>query len=193
MGDVTRFGLGLLGQHVLLDHGGELRLLHRDDGAVQGVLLNTRHVRFERFASLSPSNQLVLTTSGNVIQLWRTPADPKTRADLHKKFRLDSGTLPDLGGFEICQYQLPNAAQARCGVFAPDESMVFTAGTGHMIQAWAIPPKTEWKPRLARLTYIGSEVEPGTELVRIQAEMDNPAETTRRWLPGTFVNLRIFP
>jgi WD40 repeat protein len=190
-GDVAHLGYGQVGQHVLLDHGDELRLLDRDQGAVQAVLHNGKHVRFESFACFSPTNRLLLTTSSNGLQLWRTPLDPIARAARYKAFRSNPEDLPDLGGFEVRHYQLPKATQARCGVFAPDESVIFTAGTGRAIQVWAIPPATEWQPRQARLTYVGSEVEPGTDLVRIQAEMDNPPERGRWWLPGTFVNLKI--
>ena len=192
-GDVSHLGFGQIDQRLLLDHGDELWILDRDGGAVQGVLRNGKHVRFEGFASFSPSNKLILTTSANGIQLWRTPVDSKTRAALYKEFRANPTTLPELGGFEIRHYQLPKTTQAHCGVFAADESVFFTGGTGRAIQAWAIPAATEWQPRVARLTYVGREVEPGTDLVRIQGEMDNPADRSLWWIPGTFARLKIFP
>jgi hypothetical protein len=62
-----------------------------------------------------------------------------------------------------------------------------------VIRAWSIPPDSEWEPREATLTYVGNELEPGTDLVRIQAELANPTDTSRWWRPGTFVHLKIFP
>jgi WD40 repeat protein len=188
-GDVSRPGYGHVDRRLFLDHGDEMWLIDRDSGAVQGVLHNSRHVRFEGFASFSASNRLIVTASANGLQLWRAPVSAIARAAQ----RANPASLPDLGGFEVRQYHLPKATQARCGVVAPDESVFFTGGTGRAIQAWAIPAADEWKQREARLTFVGSEVEPGTELVRIQAEMDNPPERSRWWLPGTFARLKVFP
>lgn len=192
-GDVAHLTHSNAHQRLILDHGDELWLLDRTSGAVQGVLRNAKHVRFEGFASFSPSNRLIVTASVDGLQLWRTPADSATRAAQHREFRASPAKFPDIGGFEIRQYHLPKATQARCGVIAPDESVFFTGGTGRAIQAWAIPPVVDWELREAKLTYIGSEVEPGTDLVRIQAELDNPPDRSRWWRPGTFARLKVFP
>lgn len=193
-GDVPRLGLGHDGTRLLQDHGDELRVVERDGGSVLGALHNPKHVRFEEFARLSPSQRLILTASADGrLQIWQTPVEPKERAALAQAMRQPGAALPNLGGFEVRQYQLPKASQARCGVFAPDESVFFTAGTDRVIRVWTVPPPAERAPREAVLTYVGSELEPGTDLVHIQAEMDNPLAGAQLWRPGTFVHLKIFP
>ena len=195
-GDVSRLGVSLDGSCLLSDHGDELRILCRDGGTVLGTLQNSKHVRFEEFACFSPTQRLILAASADGrLQLSKTPLEPKDVAAHLQALTVNPLTapLPNLGGFEVRHYQLPKAAHARCGVFAPDESVFFTAGSDRTIRAWSIPPAADWEPREAVLTYVGSELEPGTDLVRIQAELPNPANPSRWWRPGTTVRLKIIP
>ena len=103
------------------------------------------------------------------------------------------GSLKNLGGFEVRHYALPKASEVRCGAFTPDEAVFFTGGTDRSVRAWSVPGPAEWQPREAVLTYVGSEVEQGTDLVRIQAEMDNAAGPALRLRAGTFVTLKVCP
>ena len=195
-GDVPRLDVSRDGTRLLLDHGDELRVLNRDSGVVLGAMQNTKHVRFEEFACFSPTQRLVLAASADGrLQLWKTPVDPKDGAANLVAFHASpaADSLPNLGGFEVRHYPLPKASQARSGVFAPDESVFFTAGTDRVIRVWNVPPPADWEPRPATLTYVGSELESGTDLVRIQAELENPADVSRWWRPGSFVNLKGFP
>jgi len=195
-GDVPRLSVSPDGTRLFLDHGDELRILDRDSGAVLGAVQNPKHVRFEEFARFSPSQRLILAASADGrLQLSRTPVEPKQRSVLVQMFQANPQTapLPKLGGMEVRQYHLPKASQARCGVFAPDETVFFTAGSDRVIRAWLVPPEAEWEPREATLIYVGNELEPGTDLVRIRAELENPSDPSRWWRPGTFVHLKIFP
>lgn len=195
-GDVARLNIGRDGHHLLMDHGDELRIVDRLSGTVEGTLHNTRHVRFEEFAQFSPSRRLILSASAEGrLQLWRAPVESKERAEAARALKSGKlqGQAPNLGGFEIRQYPLPKASQARCSVFAPDESVFFSGGSDRMIRVWSIPAVEDWSPRPGVLTYVGSELEPGTDLVHIQAEMDNPVDAARWWRPGTYVHLKIYP
>lgn len=99
-----------------------------------------------------------------------------------------------LHGFEVRHYQPPNTSSLTCAAFAPDEQVFFTAGADKVIRVWAVPAVRQWNQMLeARLTYVGSQVERGTDLVRIRAEMDNPLDPAERLRPGTYVALRLFP
>src|SRR5262249_39034059 len=93
----------------------------------------------------------------------------------------------------VRQYHLPKASQARCCVFAPDETVFFTAGSDKVIRVWAIPPRSEWAPREAGVTYVGNELELGTDLGRIPADAAHPADTAPWSRPGRFVHLKLFP
>ena len=184
-GDLHRLGLSPDGSTQLFDHGDEIRLLDRRDGAVTGVVQNWKNVRFQGFATFSPTGALLLScTSDGLLQLWRTPAAGQPGAD----------ALADLaarGGWEVRNYRVPKAADVKCGAFSPDEKTFFTGGTDRGVRAWAVPPRDEWQPREAVLTYVGGEVEQGTELVRVQAETDNARG--QRLRPGTFVTLKAPP
>jgi WD40 repeat protein len=96
-------------------------------------------------------------------------------------------------GYEVRHFLTPNAS-ATCAVFTPDEKVVFTAGTDKVIRAWAVPPASEWgQPLEAEVTFVASQVERGTDLVRVRAELDNPADPARRLRPGTYASLRLYP
>jgi len=106
---------------------------------------------------------------------------------------LPAPRLWPLGGYEARHFVTPSGT-ATCAVFAPDESVLFTAGTDKVIHVWAVPQASEWEePLEARLTYVGSEVERGTDMVRVRAELDNAVRKGRRLRPGTSTNLRFYP
>ncbi|MFO0925505.1 MAG: efflux RND transporter periplasmic adaptor subunit [Gemmataceae bacterium] len=98
-----------------------------------------------------------------------------------------------LGGCEVRHFQ-PAGGTALCAAFAPDEAVVFTAGADRLIHAWPVPPADEAAaPLEARLTFIGSGLERGTDMVRVRAEMANPTAAARRLRPGTYATLRVYP
>jgi WD40 repeat protein/biotin carboxyl carrier protein len=109
----------------------------------------------------------------------------------------DDPRLPRLWGLdgrEVRYFLNPGAATVLCGAFAPDESVCFTGGTDKLVRAWALPPARQWaRPLEAEITYVGSQVERGTDLVRIRAEVDNPSDPARRLRPGTYASLRVYP
>ena len=102
--------------------------------------------------------------------------------------------LWDLPGCEIRHFVIPSASVVHAGVFAPDESAFLTGGSDKVVRVWAAPPKTQWQqPYEARITYVGSQIERGTDMVRIRAELENPSDVGRRLRAGMYAALRIFP
>ena len=92
--------------------------------------------------------------------------------------------------------ELPPASEVVCGAFAPDESVLFTAGKDKVIRVWRTPPVEELQsPLEAKIAYLASQVTvaSGTGQVQIRAELDNPTDPNRRLDPGTRVNLTIYP
>jgi WD40 repeat protein/biotin carboxyl carrier protein len=220
-GDVAHLGVSPDGRRLLFDHGEELRLLDRDDGSGRGTLRGTRQGQFQGLALFSPTGSLVLTGANNGrLQLWRAPAAPEQAALLRGAYRhgFDRGSLAALGalagplaltgpaardgrlprlwplhGQEIRYFAVPNAS-ATCAAFAPDESVVFTAGTDRVIHVWPVPPAGRRDlPLEAAVTFVGSQVERGTDGVRVRAELVNPADPDRRLRPGMFASLRLYP
>jgi WD40 repeat protein len=99
-----------------------------------------------------------------------------------------------LDGYEVRYFLTPNTAAVTCGAFAPDEAVVFTGGTDQRIRVWAVPPASQWRePIEAEITFVGSQVERGTNTVRVRAELDNPRDPERRLRPGTHARLRLYP
>jgi hypothetical protein len=145
------------------------------------VLRGRRQARFQSFALFSPSGKLILASGNNGrLHLWKAPPTAQ---------QMSAGP-----GFEIRHYQPPNPSSIHCAAFAPDEQAFFTGGTDKVIRVWALPPEHQWQKEIqARLTYVGSQVERGTDLVRIRAEMDNPLAAVDRLRPGTYVSLRFVP
>jgi WD40 repeat protein len=95
---------------------------------------------------------------------------------------------------EIQLLATPDAAAITCGAFAPDESALFTAGSDKIIRVWAMPGDIERKhPLEAVVTYVGKQIEAGTGLVRIRAQVDNPTDPLYRLPPGVRVNLTVYP
>jgi WD40 repeat protein len=99
-----------------------------------------------------------------------------------------------LDGYEVRHYFSPTPAPMTCGAFTPDERVAFTAGADRVIRAWDIPPAAQWsEPVEAEIVYVGSQVERGTDMVRIRAELENPSEPGRRLRAGTYGYLRVYP
>ncbi len=221
-GEVAVLGAGADGRRVLFDSGEELRVLDRDTGAVQGTLRARRQGRFQTFALFSPSGRLVLASASNGrLQLWKAPADPDTvrffRNGHAHGFRRDSllalaglggdplmaaagraaaplAQLWGVDGYEVRHLATPAASPATCAAFTPDETFALTGGGDGTVRVWEVPPREEWgQPWEATVTFVASQVERGTEAVRIRAEMDNPAGPPRRLRPGTYVDLRLYP
>lgn len=95
---------------------------------------------------------------------------------------------------EIRHFIIPGASIVHAGAFAPDESVLFTGGSDKIVRVWAVPSLANWQPIYeARLTYVGNQIERGTDRVRICAELVNPSEPGRRLRAGMFATLRIFP
>jgi WD40 repeat protein/biotin carboxyl carrier protein len=183
-GEVHQFGIHPEGNKVLFDHGEELRLLDRRGWDVLGSFRSHRQGRFTALAHFSPTGKLVLSVANNGrIQLWKVPVP---EALSHQLWNLNS--------YEVRHFIPPTPAPVTCGVFAPDEKVFFTGGVDKVIRVWPVPAAADWsQPLEATITYIGSQVERGTDMVRIRAEMDNPVERGRRLRPGTFATLKIYP
>jgi WD40 repeat protein len=222
---VAQLAVSSDGQRVLFDHGEELRILDRNDGASVGWLRGRRQGRFQGLALFSPSNRLLLAGASNGrLQLWRVPATPEQITQLRQGYAhgfrrnsllalggltpagpfpawaglaTDGGALPQLWalhGQEVRQFLTPGTGAVTCGAFAPDESVVFTGGADRTVRVWAVPPTGQWdRAREAMITFVGSQVERGTDQVRIRAEMDNPDDPAARLRPGTYADLRLYP
>jgi hypothetical protein len=108
-----------------------------------------------------------------------------------------AGVIPQLwsaDATEVRHLVTPDASAVACGAFTPDETGVFAAGSDQVIRLWAVPPAAETaQPLEAEVTFVGSQLESGTGLVRIRAEMDNPRDPARRLRPGTHVTLLLYP
>ncbi len=222
-GDATQLGVSADGRRLLFDHGEELRILDRSGGGFVGALRSRRQGRFQGFAVFSPSGRLVLAAgSGGRLQLWTVPAEPDAVAFFRQAYARGLGrnsllalapagfapasavlaapgasAVPRLwrmDGYELRHFASPTPAPVLCGAFTPDERVAFTAGADRVIRAWGVPPATQWaEPVEAEITYVGSQVERGTDLVRIRAELDNPRDPARRLRPGAYGYLRVYP
>jgi WD40 repeat protein len=180
-----------------------------------------RFQSFARFSP--SGKLLFTSASNSRLQLWRAPATAEEtqffrqgytsgfdRSSLFALRLVGSGSgwsgpsiaapmpstpkLWPLSGQEIRHFVVPGGANVNCGTFARDESVVFTGGTDKAVRAWAVPSTEEWsQPLEARITYVGNHVERGTDMVRIRAEMDNPANPDLRLQAGLFAVMRLFP
>ena len=197
-GDAGQLGMTPDGKHVLFDHGDELRILDWQKGANEGSLRARRQGRLQNVAIVSPSGKIILAGSNNGrLQLWNVPASAE-RISAFRQAKLKdqdfTEKLWNLTGYEIRHFLLPSATVANCAVFAPDESVFFTGGSDKVIRVWAIPAAQPWtRPLEAEITFVGSQLERGTDMVRVRAEMANPGDPGRRVRPGTYVSLRIYP
>jgi WD40 repeat protein/biotin carboxyl carrier protein len=221
-GEAGAVGLSPDGRRLLFDHGEELRILDRDSGAVLGALRSLRQGRFHGFATFAPDGQAVLTAANTGrLQLWKLPAGPEETRFLRQAYAYGFGPdalfpLQRLGsplagwaasgprppsralwvvdGYEALYYIPPNPAAVTCGAFTPDGTVAFTGGADRVVRVWGVPPAAEWQqPLEAELTYVGTQVERGTDTVRVRAELANPREPGRCLRPGTYANLRLYP
>jgi WD40 repeat protein len=220
-GEVTDLGVSPDGRRVLFDMGEELRILDAARGTSLGTLRNQKQGRFQGFAAFSPTGQLVLTAASNSrLQLWRTPTTAEETQffrqsythGFHRGSLLAFGAEPgfaglaslmvaetaprlwQLSGQEVRHFNIPNGALVNCGVFAPDESVFFTGSSDKSVHVWAVPNTAQRAHSLeARITYVGSQVERGTDMVRIRAELENPHDLDRRLRSGLYAVLRLFP
>jgi WD40 repeat protein/biotin carboxyl carrier protein len=220
-GDVTRPDVSPDGRVLAFDHGDEVRLIDRDRGTPLGALQGRKHGHFRGPVSFAPSGRLLLTSSsGGLLQLWQSPAPPEGAKFLRGAFahgfdraalaRLlppgpadvapallheSDGQLPrlwPLDAYEVRQFPASGAGTA-CAAFAPDESVLFTAGD-EVVRVWPVPAAGQWRrPLEARITFVGSQLERGTDMVRVRAEFDNPTDPACRLRAGIFVNLRVYP
>jgi WD40 repeat protein len=107
--------------------------------------------------------------------------------------RLALPRLWALDGTVVRHFLTPNAA-VTCAVFAPDGTVAFSGGTDKVISVWPVPPEAQWsQPLEAEITFVASQVERGTDMVRLRAEVVNPTDPARRLRPGTFASLRLYP
>lgn len=99
-----------------------------------------------------------------------------------------------LNGYEVRHLVTPESSAVRCGAFDSTGRMLVTGGDDRIVRIWALPSADElYDPLEAVITGVGEQIESGTNLVRIKAEMDNPRDPARRLLPGVRVNLSFFP
>jgi WD40 repeat protein/biotin carboxyl carrier protein len=134
-------------------------------------------------------SSLLLATS-------QMPLVPTVDAGLSRRLLLgnEAPQLWQLPGQEVRHFVIPGGSIVNCGAFAPDESVFFTGGTDKSVRVWAVPPVQVWnQPMEARITYVGSQVERGTDMVRIRAEMENPQDPDRRLRSGLYAVMRLFP
>jgi WD40 repeat protein/multidrug efflux pump subunit AcrA (membrane-fusion protein) len=217
-GDVAHLGVSADGHRLLFDHGDELRILDRANWSCVGSLQSRKQGQYQGMALFSPSGTMILTASNNGrLQLWKVPAPPAAHAFFRSSyaqgfhrgslaallpnapascFALAESELPrlwSLEAHEVRQFSAP-AAKNLCGVFNPDESVFFTGGPEKVIHVYQVPQPDERGLVLEGwVTYVGSAVERGTDMVRVRAELDNPLAPELRLSPGTFANLRIYP
>jgi WD40 repeat protein/biotin carboxyl carrier protein len=196
-GDAADLGVSGDGRRILFDHGEELRILRRDDGARVGSVRSGRRGRLQAFALFSPSDALILSAVNNGrVVLWKAPARPQDLRRLPHDVHEDKG-LSGLWGLDsavICSYATPSPAGVTCAAFAPDESVIFTGGPDKVVHVWPVPVTSQWRePMGARITFVGSQVERGTGMIRVRAEMDNPLAPARRLRAGTHADLRVYP
>jgi len=147
--------------------------------------------------SLAPLQALGSTlTPAGLVPAWATPLvlGKSQASPLPGKEGYLLPQLWSLDGFESRYYLGPNPAAVTCGAFAPDGTVLFTGGADRVIRVWSAPAATVWQqPLEAEITYVGSQVERGTDTVRIRAELKNPRDPARRLRPGTYANLRLYP
>ena len=100
--------------------------------------------------------------------------------------------LWSLRSYEL-RYYAAGEEEITCAAFLPESRMVFTSGKDKVIRMWMRPsPMEAQEPIEASLTYVGKQVEMGTDYVRIRAVLDNPNDY-RRLQVGNRVNLTLYP
>jgi WD40 repeat protein len=94
----------------------------------------------------------------------------------------------------------PDASAVTCAAFLPEPadadapSLLFTGGADRLVRIWKLPPPSERADTLeAIVTAVGSQIEAGTGLVHVRAELDNPSDPRARLFAGAKVNLTFYP
>ncbi len=103
--------------------------------------------------------------------------------------------IPEL--WSLSSYELRHYSATEediiCSAFLPASRMIFTAGKDKVIRMWVQPrPEEAREPIEAALTYVGKQIESGTDYVRIRAVLDNPKDY-RRLQVGNRANLSLYP
>ncbi|MCS6976213.1 MAG: HlyD family efflux transporter periplasmic adaptor subunit [Gemmatales bacterium] len=87
-----------------------------------------------------------------------------------------------------------------CADFLPEPdnseqpTLLFTGGADRVVRIWRLPPASARADTLeAIITAVGSQIEAGTGMVHVRAELDNPSRADARLLAGAKVNLTIYP
>jgi WD40 repeat protein len=177
-GDVAVPGISPDGHSLLLDHSKTIRILSLPEKRTEGVLTNPGEATsFTTFALFSPDGRMILTAGAaeGRLQLWRAPTE-STRA------------------YEVRQYLANERSTATCAAFAPDGSFLVTGTKDRQVLVWPLPPRAEVeRPQTARLILVEQAVESSARQAKVWAEVRNPSDPTLRLLPGTTVNLAIYP
>jgi WD40 repeat protein/biotin carboxyl carrier protein len=164
-------------------------------GYEHGFKRNTPLILGVLASSLAPAGHLLVPAFAATAA--EQPVAPPTEPDDTEELPLGLTSVPELwplNAFEIRHFQTPEAANVTCGVFAPDESVVFTAGADKVIRVWRLPSAEEREyPLEAVITYVGKQVISGTNQVQIRAEFDNPPSGPRQMKPGYRVGLTLYP
>ena len=99
-----------------------------------------------------------------------------------------------LSGHELRFLRTPDVSSNLCGAFAPNEEAVFTAGSDRLVRVWKMPAAAEIdSPLEARIVFVSPQVTSGVGQAMIRAELDNPADPTRRLRQGMTVSLTTYP
>lgn len=94
----------------------------------------------------------------------------------------------------------PDPGSVTCAAFLPEPensdqpTLLFTGGADRLVRLWRLPPTSARADTLeAIITAIGSQIEAGTGMVHVRAELDNPTRLDARLLAGAKVTLTIYP
>lgn len=94
----------------------------------------------------------------------------------------------------------PDPLAVTCAAFLPEPedhdkpTLLFTGGADRLVRIWRLPPASERANTLeAIVTAVGSQIEAGTGMVHVRAELDNPSQGDARLFAGAKVNLTIYP
>jgi WD40 repeat protein/biotin carboxyl carrier protein len=138
----------------------------------------------------------VLTPAG-FMPTWAVVGAPGSRSQGTSEDKESGILIPhlwDLDGRELRHFIPPNPGNMTCGAFAPNTSVLFTGGSDKVVRVWEVPAAAERRHLLeASITYVGSQVERGTDMVRVRAELENPVNAALRLQAGTYSYLRLYP
>ncbi|MGE3806549.1 MAG: WD40 repeat domain-containing protein [Gemmataceae bacterium] len=175
-GHLTCPGISPEGKLAIFDDGDKLRLLTLPEGNTAGVLNSGNGQSFTGFARFSRTGSLLVTQLAGTespLHVWRAPFEGRSATVLGK-----------------CM--LPAGAVVTSGVaFAADDRFVAAGTHDGRVLLWDLPSARNVNERLqARVTLLDTGVESSAAQVRVWAELPN---TIHRLLPGTTVNMVLFP